>query len=58
MLMNSNNFIDLREILNEEKKSKKCKMPQFCIDLLNLIIPITIIIGTITGICFLITYIH
>lgn len=58
MLMKPNNFIDLSEILNEEKKIKKCKIPQFCIDLLNLIIPFILITSTITGICFLISYTH
>ena len=56
--MKPNNFIDLSEILNEEKKIKKCKIPQFCIDLLNLIIPFILITSTITGICFLISYTH
>lgn len=56
-------FIDLSELLLDPPKKSKFKKfksflykktPQFIKDLLMLVIPITIVIGSITLICFII----
>tara|TARA_Y100000816_G_C26065978_1_gene560228 strand:+ start:1217 stop:1390 length:174 start_codon:yes stop_codon:yes gene_type:complete len=54
MIQEDNRFIDLSLITYDNNKKNKCKLPEFLKDVLNILIPITLIIGTIIGISFLI----
>ena len=53
MLQEDSTFIDLSEILNKNNK-KKCKIPEFIKDILIIVVPLIIVIGGITLICYLI----
>ena len=53
MLQEDSTFIDLSETFNNNNK-KKCKIPDFIIDILKIAVPLIIVIGGITLICYLI----
>ena len=53
MLQEDSTFIDLSETLNNNNK-KKCKIPNFIKDILKIAVPLIIVIGGITLICYLI----
>lgn len=55
MLQEDSTFIDLSETLNNNNNNKKkCKIPDFIKDILKIAVPLIIVIGGITLICYLI----